>query len=74
MQPIQVSRFFFSQFITITSNRLAASVEECVSTVLKKYGRIDGAANCAGSILLKPAHITTEDEFSEVATIFAFRI
>jgi 3-oxoacyl-[acyl-carrier protein] reductase len=33
--------------------------------VLEKFGRIDGAANCAGSIILKPAHSTTEEEFSQ---------
>lgn len=42
-----------------------AEVEACVASVLDKYGRIDGAANCAGSIILKPAHSTTEEEFSQ---------
>ncbi len=43
----------------------SAEVEACVASVLDKYGRIDGAANCAGSIILKPAHSTTEEEFSQ---------
>ncbi len=29
------------------------------------FGPIDAAVNCAGSILLKPAHITTDDEFEQ---------
>ena len=43
----------------------SAQVESCVASVLEKFGRIDGAANCAGSIILKPAHSTTEEEFSQ---------
>lgn len=29
------------------------------------YGRLDGIANCVGSLLLKPAHATSEIEWSE---------
>ncbi|NNE69488.1 MAG: SDR family oxidoreductase, partial [Rhodothermales bacterium] len=29
------------------------------------FGRLDGIVNCAGSILLKPAHLTSEDEFRD---------
>jgi NAD(P)-dependent dehydrogenase (short-subunit alcohol dehydrogenase family) len=42
-----------------------ADIEACVKAVLEKHGRIDAAANCVGSIVLKPAHSTTEDEFSQ---------
>jgi len=37
--------------------------------VLAKYGRVDGAVNCAGSIVLKPGHLTSEDEFNETLRI-----
>lgn len=40
-------------------------VEACVKAVLDKHKRIDGAANCVGSIVLKPGHLTTEAEFQE---------
>lgn len=44
---------------------VGALVEEVVST----YGRLDGVANLAGSVLLKPAHLTTAEEFEDtVAT------
>lgn len=36
---------------------------EAVETAVQAFGPIDGIVNCAGSILLKPAHITTEAEF-----------
>jgi NAD(P)-dependent dehydrogenase (short-subunit alcohol dehydrogenase family) len=37
----------------------ADSVERCVAGA----GGLDGVANCVGSILLKPAHLTTLDEY-----------
>lgn len=30
-----------------------------------KLGGLDGAVNCSGSILLKPAHLTTEEQFHD---------
>lgn len=44
-------------------------VDAGVKAVLEKWDRIDGAANCAGSIILKPAHQTTEKEFAETLAI-----
>jgi len=38
---------------------------EAVEAAVQAFGPIDGIVNCAGSILLKPAHITTEAEFQE---------
>ena len=42
-----------------------AEVEACVKDVVKEFGRVDGAANCVGSIVLKPAHSTSEEEFEQ---------
>ena len=39
-------------------------VERCFAEALSQHGRIDGVANCVGSFLLKPAHLTTDDEWS----------
>lgn len=39
----------------------AAAVEQAVATM----GRIDGAVNLAGSLLLKPAHLTTVDDWRD---------
>ncbi|MDJ0925155.1 MAG: SDR family oxidoreductase [Acidimicrobiia bacterium] len=40
-------------------------VSEAVSAAVAAFGRVDGVANCVGSLLLKPAHITTEEEWRE---------
>ncbi len=40
---------------------VGAAVERAISL----YGRLDGAVNCVGSLLLKPAHLTTDDEWRD---------
>ncbi|MBA2650405.1 MAG: SDR family oxidoreductase [Legionella sp.] len=42
---------------------LDASDFSAVDAVFKEAGRLDGVVNCAGSLLLKSAHTTSEDEF-----------
>lgn len=41
-------------------------VQQCLAEAREWGGRLDGVANCVGSILLKPAHLTTADELHEV--------
>jgi NAD(P)-dependent dehydrogenase (short-subunit alcohol dehydrogenase family) len=41
----------------------AEDVERCVSEAAERLGSIDGIVNCVGSVLLKPAHITTDAEW-----------
>ena len=43
-----------------------ADVERCVDEAIAATGRLDGIVNCAGSILLKPAHLTSAQELQEV--------
>lgn len=38
-------------------------VEQLVAAIVKDHGALHGAVNLAGTILLKPAHATTPDEF-----------
>lgn len=38
-------------------------VEQCVAKAVERYGQINGIANCVGSLLLKPAHITSEADW-----------
>ena len=38
-------------------------VEQAVAEVLAEHGRIDGLVNCVGSILLKPIHRTSSEEW-----------
>jgi NAD(P)-dependent dehydrogenase (short-subunit alcohol dehydrogenase family) len=44
----------------------AAEVETVIQNAVTKYGRVDGVANCVGSVLLKAAHSTTEAEFENI--------
>ena len=37
-------------------------VKQCIGEVLARYGRLDGVAHCVGSVLLKPAHSTSDGE------------
>jgi 3-oxoacyl-[acyl-carrier protein] reductase len=40
------------------------AVGQLVDRVVARHGRLDGAVNLAGSLLLKPAHLTTADEWA----------
>ncbi len=42
------------------------AVDAAVEAVVEEHGRIDGAINCAGSVVLKPAHLTTPDDYESV--------
>ncbi len=46
-----------------------ADIERTVETAVSTFGRLDGAANCVGSLLLKPAHLTRPEEFDEVLNV-----
>ncbi len=39
-------------------------VERCLAEAVESYGRVDGVVNLVGSLLLKPAHLTTDDEWA----------
>ncbi|GLC46719.1 hypothetical protein PLESTB_001356100 [Pleodorina starrii] len=39
-------------------------VEDVINRTAETYGRIDGVANCVGSIVLKSAHATSDEEFN----------
>jgi NAD(P)-dependent dehydrogenase (short-subunit alcohol dehydrogenase family) len=42
------------------------AVKRCLEEAAEWGGRVDGIANCVGSILLKPAHRTTQEELNDV--------
>ncbi len=46
-----------------------AQVEELIGEVQDAAGRLDGVANLAGSVLLKPAHLTTPEEWAETIAV-----
>jgi NAD(P)-dependent dehydrogenase (short-subunit alcohol dehydrogenase family) len=39
-------------------------VEAAVQAAMTRFGRLDGAANLVGSVLLKPLHLTRDEEFA----------
>ncbi len=41
-------------------------VELVVTDVVERFGRLDGVANCIGSLLLKAAHLTSFEEWNAV--------
>lgn len=42
------------------------AIDRCVSGFVEKHGRLDGVANCIGSLLLKPVHMTQDSEWEAV--------
>jgi 3-oxoacyl-[acyl-carrier protein] reductase len=43
-----------------------ADVEACIAKAIEQFGQVNGVANCIGSLLLKPAHLTTEAEWHSI--------
>ncbi len=46
-----------------------AEVDALVAGILERHGRIDGVAHCVGSIVLKPLHLTRDDEWDRTLQI-----
>ena len=49
--------------------RESAAVDALMQSVLASHGQVDGVVNCAGSILLKPAHLISDQEFGDTIAI-----
>ncbi len=47
----------------------AEAVQQAVQQTIDTYGRLDGAACLTGSILLKPAHLTSPEEFDATLSV-----
>lgn len=43
-------------------------VKQCFDQMAERYDRIDGVVNCVGSLLLKPAHLTSDQEWDATIT------
>lgn len=52
-----------SEFIVADAAK-SAEVDRVFAEVAGRHGRIDAVANCIGSILLKPAHLTSDEEWA----------
>ncbi len=46
--------------------RESASLEAALVSMTAEHGPLSGLVNCIGSVLLKPAHITSDQEFRDV--------
>ena len=44
-------------------------VDDLFAKAKSEFGRVDGAANCVGSFMLKPAHLTTDEELAETLSL-----
>jgi len=42
------------------------AIDRAVACTVERFGRIDGAVNLVGSLLLKPAHLTKAEEWDDV--------
>ncbi len=49
----------------VASAEEAASIDGAVQRALERFGKIDGVVNCMGSVLLKPAHLTSDTEWHD---------
>jgi NAD(P)-dependent dehydrogenase (short-subunit alcohol dehydrogenase family) len=52
----------------VTDAGSSSQIEACVQEAEERFGQIHGIVNCIGSLLLKPAHLTTDSEFDSVIT------
>ncbi|MEQ9410507.1 MAG: SDR family oxidoreductase [Fuerstiella sp.] len=46
----------------------SASIEACVQVAADRFGNLSGVVNCIGSIMLKPAHLTSDAEWHHTIT------
>lgn len=58
----------FSCATAVATAENSASIDACVEKARKQFGRVDGVVNCIGSVMLKPAHLTTDAEWHETMT------
>ncbi|KAG2482917.1 hypothetical protein HYH03_018196 [Edaphochlamys debaryana] len=47
----------------------AQEVDDAIGAAVAQYGKVDGVANCVGSILLKPAHSTSDAEWERTLSL-----
>jgi NAD(P)-dependent dehydrogenase (short-subunit alcohol dehydrogenase family) len=44
----------------------AEAIQHCFESVTSEYAAVGGVAHCVGSVLLKPAHLTSSEEWDDV--------
>lgn len=46
----------------------SSTINACMLKAEERFGSVDGVVNCIGSLLLKPAHITSDNEWNDTLT------
>lgn len=54
---------------TVVEATRLETIEDAVARTVDEFGRIDGVAHCIGSVLLKPAHSTSDEEWNETLAV-----
>ena len=44
-------------------------VDRLFTEAVEEFGRVDGAANCVGSFMLKPAHLTSDEDLAQTISL-----
>ena len=47
----------------------STAVEQCFAELTQKHGKLYGVVNCVGSLFLKPAHATRDEDWAEVLAV-----
>jgi len=47
----------------------SSSIDSAVQLAVTRFGALTGVVNCMGSVLLKPAHLTTDDDWAQTIAI-----
>jgi len=45
------------------------TIDECLKQAEANFGCVDGVVNCIGSVLLKPAHLTSDEEWAQTLSV-----
>lgn len=64
-QRLELLNTEISAVTAIAEATNAKDVENVFNGVCENFGRLDGVVNCCGSLLLKSAHLTTEEEWAQ---------
>lgn len=45
------------------------AVDDCLRHAVERFGSVAGVVNCVGAVLLKPAHLTKDEEWHQVIAV-----
>jgi NAD(P)-dependent dehydrogenase (short-subunit alcohol dehydrogenase family) len=69
-EPLRMFDRYGPQFLALEGDATSEeSVQAVLETAQKELNRVEGVAYCIGSILLKPAHLTTLAEFQQTLSL-----